>query len=196
MKNNLFKFVPENSAEMNDRIAVKTEVPTSFRIHTGQEHNTRAVKGKFILENGSHHHFDLSALFAYRLEQELADNQSSIQTLSDLKDEKHNIAILAKNLNNITAILGCLPANSHLANLIKIAYPESAAGNKCESDFFFFSKDCKLDYYVFENTPSESMILIMKIYELLTRCNRYETSVELQQKFDAITARAFDVEDL
>ena len=195
MKNNLFKFVPKNSAEMNDRIAVKTEVPTSFRIHKGQEHNTRAVKGKFILENGSHHHFDLSALFAYRLEQELADNQSSIQTLSDLKDEKHNIAILAKNPNNITAILGCLSPNSHLASLIKSAYPESVDGENRKSDFFFFSKDCKLDDYVFEDSPSEGMILIMKIYESLIRCNRYEASVELQQKFDTITARAFDVED-
>jgi|GEM_PF-1793275 hypothetical protein len=194
MKNSLFSFRHDNTLEKNDHIAAQVELPLTFRIHDGQEHNTRTIKTSYILSNGSHHGFDLSALLAYRLDQEISGNKNSSSVLTDLKDKESNLVILAKNPNNIAAILSCLPASSDAAKFIKLAFPEGANGNKEKSDFFFFSKNCKIGEYKFKRSPSESMILIMKIYESLQRCNRIEVSSKLQEKLDMVTLRAFTME--
>lgn len=183
--NNLFSLTHGN--EENDFLAAKIEVPIAFRIHKnskkGKSHNTRTVKGDYILRTGSHHGFGINALFAYRLYQDLSETGSSIERLEWL--HACNLEALTSNPYNLSAIVQCMPKGSDAVRMIEFAYPGSLRDDYEfeKSDFAYFVKSSNKPL---KGRPGSGMVLIADIYTVLQRCNRIKPDEKLQKKLEAI----------
>ena len=180
--NNLFNLF--HGSEENDFFAAKIELPLTFRIHEGKDHNTRTIKSEYILRTGSHHGFGLNALLAYRLYQELSAAGNSVEKIREL--QASNLEVMTANPHNIGAIMHCMPKGCDAARLIEFAYPGSKYGNVEDSDFGFFLKS---NDKPLKKTPTASLLLIAEMYEILQKCNRIEADSKLQKKLDAVIAR-------
>lgn len=177
--NNLFNLF--HGSEDNDFLAASVELPLTFRIHNGKEHNTRTIKSEYILRTGSHHGFGMNALMAYRLYQELSVAGDTSEKIKELQN--CNLEVLTANPHNIGAIIQCMPKNCDATRIIEFAYPGSVYGQFEKSDFAYFAKS---NDKPLKDKPTASLLLIADIYSVLQRCNRYKADDKLQKKIDAV----------
>ena len=176
-----------HGCEDNEILAAQTELPLTFRIDEGKEHNTRTIKSEFILRTGSHHGFGLNALFAHRLYQDLTAAGNTTERVKELQHS--NLEVLTANPYNIGAIIACMPKGCDAARLLEFAFPGSSENQDFKkSDFYYFAKSN--DEAKLKEKPTASLILLAEIFETLQKCNRIEANEKLQEKIDAITVRA------